>query len=46
MDTQTKLGLLVGILLIILIALAGCGTLTGVMDDTEDLITHARTHVK
>ena len=46
MDEKTKYGLVIGILVIILIALAGCGTLTGVMDDTEDLITHARTHVK
>ena len=27
-------------------AIAGCGTLTGMVDDAEDIIVHARTHVK
>jgi len=50
MQTQCRaiqwivIGIAIGILAVV--AFTGCGTLTGVMDDTEDLITHARTHVQ
>ena len=38
--------ILASIILLFLWACAGCGTLTGVVDDGKDIIDHARTHVK
>lgn len=45
-DTQLALGIAVVVLILVGLVVGGCGTMTGMIDDSCDLLNHARTHVK
>ena len=45
MDTRAKLGLAIGILALILIALAGCQTLGGACRDLESAARYGHEHI-